>query len=160
MSSTTTFDGIRGVNAFYHSVIEEVTGHLQTLLDEEKEEERKRIRKILENRLKDERGKAAEKKPARKGSKNRSSEINAGAKAEVKRLEALLKKPAEKLFMPDVVISGCVRVYRIVRLLKPDFLISDRLGCCVSCYSCGGSLDTGRCNRRSVIVAEELPTTS
>ena len=123
MSSTTTFDGIRGVNAFYHSVIEEVTGHLQTLLDEEKEEERKRIRKILENRLKDERGKAAEKKPARKGSKNKSSEMN-GAKAEVKRLEALLKKPAEKLFMPDVVISGCVRVYRIVRL-KPDFLISN-----------------------------------
>ena len=125
MSSTSTFDGIRGVNAFYHSVIEEVTGNLQTLLDEEKEEERKRIRKILENRLKDERGKAAEKKPGKKGSKNKSSETNARAKAEVKRLEALLKKPAEKLFMPDGVISGCVRACRVVRLFKTNFPISD-----------------------------------
>ena len=125
MSSTSTFDGIRGVNAFYHSVIEEVTGNLQTLLDEEKEEERKRIRKILENRLKDERAKAAGKKPGKKGSKNKSSEINARAKAEVKRLEALLKKPAEKLFMPDGVISGCVHVCRVVRLFKTNFLISD-----------------------------------
>ena len=43
MSSTATYNGIREVNAFYQSVIEEVTVGLQTLFEDEKEEERNRL---------------------------------------------------------------------------------------------------------------------
>ena len=107
MSSSTTYDGIRQVNSVYHSVIEEVTAALQTLFEDEKEEERKRLQKELEKRLKEKKAKVAEIGKGKKGrkSKEQAAEL-AEYKAEINELEVAVKKPPAKMFDPTTVVTG------------------------------------------------------
>jgi len=109
MSSTATYNGIREVNAFYQSVIEEVTVGLQTLFEDEKEEERNRLHAELANKLKEKKakvdgGSGKGKKRQKTKAKPTGDEL-AKLKAEVKELEAALKKKPAKLFDPSTVVS-------------------------------------------------------
>ena len=106
MSSAASYDGIRQVNSFYHSVIEEVTASLQSLFESEKEEEAARLRKELENKLKVKKSRAEEGGKGKRGRKGKSAPtLTAEDKAEIKELEMALKKPPAKLFDPSTLVT-------------------------------------------------------
>jgi len=119
-TTTITYDGIRQVNACYHSVIEEVTKSLQGIFEDEKEEEKKRLKSHLENRRKtlqaklEKDAKESKKKKTSAAAKNGAGEDEPQLlreRAELKRVEALLKKPASKIFEPDAVIADLLHVW-------------------------------------------------
>ena len=119
--SSTTYDGIRQTNAFYHSVIEDVTRNLQSVFIEEKEEEKKRLKKTLEEKrqtLKTQIEKQSKKGGGRKkggkggegtGGGGKGVDATDGAEVQLRKelasVEARLKKP-NQLFDPEELIAG------------------------------------------------------